>query len=493
MLPHSFLFGHLIEIGKVMVKRKLPPKCHTHWLPLLFLEEVPELAQKGILYLDVWPISQPLISLYHPDLIAQLTEGNFPKAKLMEMEFGPMTDNRDLLTMEGQDWKRARAVFNPGFSAKNLLSLVPEFVSEIQPFKQRLLAASKTNEVVKLEKWTTSMAIDVIGRAVLGTSLNSQTSSSPVVNTILAQIPLLYNQLDFYKLFNPIRYIKIWVYKRRFRRLLEPYVNEAVEGYQESATKSKTILRLALKEHMGERSSNSRVPSDFLEQSVPHFWMFIFAGHDTTAITLAFSFYMLSRNPDKAALLRAEHDRVLGPNPAEAAEKLTADPTLVNQLPYTIAIIKETLRLWAPVAGGVRITPPNHFLVHPDTGERFPTHGWMLNNNASCLQRLETYWPQPNAFIPERWLVGQDDPLYPRKGAYRPFEAGPRNCIGQELVSIEIRLVLALTVREFDVEDAYPADGPTFMGERAYSTEMPESVATAHAKDQMPVRIRARN
>lgn len=492
MLPHSFLFGHLIEIGKVMAKGKLPPQCHTHWLPLLFLEEYPELAGKGIMYLDVWPISQPLISLYQPDLIAQINEGNFAKAPLMKLEFDPMTEGRDLLTMEGQDWKRARATFNPGFSAKNLQSLIPEFVSEIQPFKQRMLKASKTGEVVKLEKWTTSLAVDVIGRAVLGSSLNSQTSSSPVVDTILAQIPLLYNQLDLYKALNPVRYIKIWIYRRRFRRLLEPYVNDAVEGYEDSATKSKTILRLALKEHMGGKASSSRIPPDFLEQSVPHFWMFLFAGHDTTAITLAFAFYLLSRNPDKAVLVREEHDRVLGRDPAEAADRFSADPTLVNQLPYTLAVFKETLRLWAPVAGGVRVTPPNHFIVHPETSERFPTHGFMINSNGSVMQRLERYWPRPNEFIPERWLVESTDPLYANRAAYRPFEAGSRNCIGQELVSIEVRLVLALTVREFEIEDAYPEDGPTFLGEKAYSVEIAESVATAHAKDQMPVRIRAR-
>lgn len=487
MLPHSFLFGHLLEIGKVMASGTLPPKAHSHWLPLLFLETHPKLAGKGIMYLDIWPISQPLLSLYHPDLIGQLTEGNFPKARLMQMEFGPMTGNKDLLTMEGQEWKRARAVFNPGFSARNLLSLVPEFVSEIQPFKQRLLAASKTDEVVKLEKWTTELAVDVIGRAVLGTSLQSQTTSSPVVDILLAQTPLLYNSLDLRKALNPSHYVKVWWYRRRFAKLMVPYIDEALHEDAGNPSKTKTILRLALKEHLGDKG----VPAEFLSQTVPQFWMFLFAGHDTTAITLAFSFYMLSRYPDKARLLREEHDRVLGSNPADAADRFIADPTLVNQLPYTTAVFKETLRLWAPVAGGVRMTPPSHFLIHPDTGEHFPTHGWMINNNGAVLHRLDKYWPSPNQFIPERWLVGPNDPLYPRKGTFRPFEAGQRNCIGQELVSIEVRLVLAMTAREFEVEAAYPKDSPTFLGEKAYSVDVPETVATAHAKDGMPVRIRA--
>ena len=150
-----------------MQKKKFPPNAHTHWLALLFLEEYPELAGKGLLYLDVWPISQPLLSLYHPDLMTQLAEHNFRKADLMKLEMGPMTGAKDLLTLEGAEWKRARAVFNPGFSAKNLLSLVPEFVAEIEPFRQKLSSVAETGELIKLEKLTTRLAMDVIGRAVL--------------------------------------------------------------------------------------------------------------------------------------------------------------------------------------------------------------------------------------------------------------------------------------------------------------------------------------
>lgn len=150
-----------------MRKTKFPPKAHTHWLPILFMQEYPELANKGILYLDVWPISAPLLAIWHLDLLNQVQEGNFPKHVLMTNEFGPATGGRDLLTLEGQEWKQARAIFNPGFSARNLLSLVPEFVDEIKIFKEKLAMFAETGEVVKLEKLTVTMAVDVIGRAVL--------------------------------------------------------------------------------------------------------------------------------------------------------------------------------------------------------------------------------------------------------------------------------------------------------------------------------------
>lgn len=86
---------------------------------------------------------------------------------------------------------------------------------------------------------------------------------------------------------------------------------------------------------------------------------------------------------------------------------------------------------------------------------------------------------QSDDFLPERWLVPIRHELHPQSGAWRPFELGPRNCIGQALVLIQLRVVLACLVREFDVEPAYdecdaenPTVGPTlYRGERAYQVE----------------------
>lgn len=72
-----------------------------------------------------------------------------------------------------------------------------------------------------------------------------------------------------------------------------------------------------------------------------------------------------------------------------------------------------------------------------------------------ALQRGTDYWKDPTKFIPERWLVNDSDPLAPVKGTWRPFEHGPRNCIGQELAMIEIKVIMALTLRSFHVYSVY--------------------------------------
>ena len=86
------------------------------------------------------------------------------------------------------------------------------------------------------------------------------------------------------------------------------------------------------------------------------------------------------------------------------------------------------------------------------------------------------YWPQPDSFVPERWLASEDDPLHPIKGAWRPFEFGPRNCIGQELALLELKLVMVMTLRDFNITASYDVEDHdqhgekprTVNGERAY-------------------------
>lgn len=111
-----------------------------------------------------------------------------------------------------------------------------------------------------------------------------------------------------------------------------------------------------------------------------------------------------------------------------------------------------------------------------------------------ALQRAPEYWPEPEIFIPERWLVKEGDPLFPIKGTWRPFEFGPRHCIGIELAMIEMKVIMALMLRSFDIRAAYeeldamkanPGVNLTPDGERAYQVR----VATAKPVDGMPARV----
>ena len=202
--------------------------------------------------------------------------------------------------------------------------------------------------------------------------------------------------------------------------------------------------------------------------------LFILAGSDTTSTTLCYAYHLLSTHPSTARLLRQEHDRVLGSAPSAAAEVIATNPHLLNNLPYTLAVLKETLRLYPPAEMG-RVGSKDIVLSDSldPTGGKYPTEGMVIVICAHAFQTDPTYWPRPTEFLPERWLPSTAPPdtesetlKSSEKEAWRPFSRGSRVCIGQELALTKLKLVLALTAREFDVASVYEEKGRERKGKK---------------------------
>lgn len=471
----------------------MPADAYGHRFPILVAELYPEVAAKGACYLDLWPTAPPILAVYHPDMMAQFTQdNNQAKYHRLQEAFKPLTGNDDLISAEGAEWKAARAIFNPGFSMKNLRSMVPAFVEEALVFRAKLKGFAGTGEVVKLDRHATSVTVDIIGRAVLDTRFRAQEQPSiPLLDAMLAEVGYVYFNIEPAKRFNPLQRYYHWLYHRRFRAAIMPYITDTALNFEKHEG-PRTIMQLALQSYVksADYSARQNIPPAFLEKVVNHIKTFLFAGHDTTASTLAYCYYMLSKHPEYAERVCAEHDDVLGRDPDEAPARIAADASLLNQMPYTVAFVKEVLRLF-PVAGTNREGVKDFFVTVPETGERFPAEGFMLFSTPTSCHRNPAFWPDPNVFNPERFTVPEGHPLHPPKNAYRPFEMGPRNCIGQELANLELRLILALTVREIDVEASYPAGAPEFLGEPAYQVQ-PADTITPHPKDGLPVKIKTR-
>ena len=295
---------------------------------------------------------------------------------------------------------------------------------------------------------------------------------------------------------NPVRPLVQWYNTRRMngyitRQLEDRYVT------RQGAFKGKSIVDLALNTYVAEHSTNKtveRMDATFEEFAISQIKLFIFAGHGTTASTNCYVYHLLSRHPSALQRIHAEHDTVLGRDLSLTASLITSTPHLLNQLPYTLAVIRETLRLF-PVVTAPRAGQPDFFLTGHD-GDRYPTENCLVWLNHHALHHNPNFWVQPDDFLPERWLVPADDPLHPVKNAWRPFEFGPRTCIGQELALIEVKMILALTVRDLNVCGAYdewdrlkgtgkPAAENHVNGERAYQTEL----ESAHPSDGFPCRV----
>lgn len=271
---------------------------------------------------------------------------------------------------------------------------------------------------------------------------------------------------------------------------LAPIIEDAaVQLDRATISGPKTINQLAIKAYRSEvKQSTASIDPRFMEVAIAQLKIFIFAGHDTTASTLSFAYSRLYKEPAALAKIRAEHDRVLGPDPSQTFARLTENPMLLNQMPYTAAVIKETLRLYPPAATARK---GDMLLTHPETGKTYPTAGFMIWASSWVTHRLSEYFERPDEFLPERFLVPEGDPLHPRKNTWRPFELGPRSCIGLELAQVELRAILAMTLRDFDFEPRYAEDAPEALGEKAYQT-MGFGDITGHVKDGFPVKVHLR-
>lgn len=269
---------------------------------------------------------------------------------------------------------------------------------------------------------------------------------------------------------------------------------------KKSQAPSRSVISLAMDKYLEEAGSTAELSKKAFKQLVkPHLRMFLYAGHDTTSSTLLYSYFLLSRHPEVLSKVRAEHDTIFGPDYSieHCSQAIAKNPSLLNQIPYTLAFIKEVLRLFPP-AGSMREGGPN-FVLTDGQGRQYPTEGCNVWALSLVMHHKPDAFINPEELIPERWLVGPEDPLYPKKGTWRAFEWGPRACIGQTLALLELKVALVMTVRMFDIDPAYDQwdkANPTkdaiklVEGNRAYQAEL--GGGGARPANEFPVSVKLR-
>ena len=109
-----------------------------------------------------------MLVVLSPNMMYQLTQANqIPKDKGLRHFLKPLTGKEDLVTLEGAAWKRWRGIFNPGFSASHIATLIPSMVEEGKVFKGILEKHARSGEMFYLERATLNLTIDIIGRVVM--------------------------------------------------------------------------------------------------------------------------------------------------------------------------------------------------------------------------------------------------------------------------------------------------------------------------------------
>ncbi|PGH05785.1 hypothetical protein GX51_02756 [Blastomyces parvus] len=457
-----------------------------------------------LIYLDVWPfMAQPIIMVIDPELCSQLTqETPQPRHSMFGWALKPVTDSIDLISMNMADHKVWRSRLNPGFSSRNVIQNMPAILEEVSIFAQKLKDTADADSrewgsMFTLYDRAVALTFDVISRFALDLHIHEQTAGPGPLLTSLR------NLISRVKLKNiKTRLERLTPEYKRFvshnaatmRDILLPQIQSRFSDTLESKNQ-KTVIDLAIKDF---KKHGQQPTPEFMEITLSNLKAFLFAGHDTTAQTICWIFYEINKRPDILQSLRSEHDEMLGPDPKSAYKVLQESPHKVNELRYTAAVIKESLRIHS-LANTFREGSAN-FNFSLD-GMQYPTYECMIQTTPTMTHINPELWPRPAEFIPDRFLVPEGHVLYPAKNAWRPFELGNTKCIGQELAVLELKLALVFTIRELEFDFNYEqwdvvqkrdrtgaATAETVNGERAYRCG--EGIGSV--KDDLPVRVRFR-
>ncbi|RLL95949.1 hypothetical protein CFD26_105886 [Aspergillus turcosus] len=359
-----------------------------------------------------------------------------------------------ILTAEGEEWKSLRKRFNPGFAPQHLLTLLPRILDKTVPFFETLDRYAQSGEEFSLAETCTNLTFDIIGTVTMDEDLGAQLPLDKQ-----SEMVKLYHELaaSYYrkssvraKLLNPFVIWRQYTLARRLNAIIKDHIKRKFEELKEvnpNEKKSRSVLSLSLQniEQLDDR---------VVDQTCDQLKTFLFAGHDTTSILLQWAFYELSRTPRALESIRRELDDVFGPgtSPAVVRDKLLAPngEELLTKLQYTSAVIKEILRLY-PSSGTGRLVPQGAgaYIQLPD-GRLLCIDGVLMYNCETLIHRDETvYGESKDDFVPERWLGNPGACRIP-PSAWRPFERGPRSCIGQGLATIEAQVILACAVRRYE-------------------------------------------
>jgi cytochrome P450 len=250
-------------------------------------------------------------------------------------------------------------------------------------------------------------------------------------------------------------HIRRYIYGARLDAAVKRCITDkfaAMQIEEAKNAKDRSVLALALKD------TDALTPV-VLQSIADQVKTFLFAGHDTTSILLQRLFYALSIHPQCLGKMRAEHDSIFGDSDPRGVFLARPDETL-KALIYTSACIKEALRLWPPAATA-RMSH-NGFTLRTPSGEDVCVDECVIYLCQHIIQRdRKVYGETADEFVPERWVGDSDTSTSTNEeghtttgqipiSAWRPFERGPRNCIGQELANLEARVILACVMRRYD-------------------------------------------
>ena len=372
-----------------------------------------------------------IFTVVHPDHVQQVSmthKEKYDKGRSYDMVRQLLLGD-GLVTSTGALWRRQRKLMAPFFTPRGVEKYYALIVEDGEWFRARWNELARRGQRVEMIDEMMVLTASIILKTMFSMEADKDIAAiKDAVETMIQFVALRGNQPFHLPLWVKVgKNRAYWQARERVHR----YINGVI-AHRRAIPQDQwpddllSRLMLARDDETGETMSDDLLR----DESITIF----FAGHETTARTLTFLWYALAREPEVEARLHAEIDHVVGGGP----------PTLdqLKQLPYTLQVIKETLRLYPPapvyvrdavaddVIDGVKIPAGARMMVFPYLTHRHPD-----------------FWPNPERFDPDRWTPDQEKARHPM--AYHPFAAGQRICIGNTFSLFETHVLVAMLASRF--------------------------------------------
>lgn len=369
--------------------------------------------------------------------------GRSPAFQILKIFLG-----NGLLTSDGDFWRRQRRLAQPAFHRQKLAALAQTMIAEATSWI-RELGQRAGQQPVNVSQALMDVTMRIVCKTLFGSDVVGKLDG---LATALETLQYSANQ----RIVSPIRLPLSWPTpaNRRFRRagrVVDSFIYGVIAQRRQAGDEGDDLLSMlqsAVDEDTGEQMSNGQLRDECVT--------LFSAGHETTAVSMAWTLHLLAQHPDVLARLRTEVETVLGD-----AELPTPDQ--FRALTYTLQVIQESLRLYPPAWLMSRLA-----FADDQIGPYTIPAGGVVLLCPYLLHRDPVAWPDPERFDPNRFAPGwdkqrsgssgepHDRPGHDRPGhdrhsyAYLPFGGGPRLCIGNQFALMEMQILLSLLVRTFD-------------------------------------------
>src|ERR1700730_6893339 len=383
-------------------------------------------------YGDIASIRAPLgtrVLLNHPDYIEQVLvvqQAKFHKSTITKRVTERML-GQGLLISEGDFWRRQRRLAQPAFHRGR----INEYAAPMVEIAQTHIRDWRDGETREVAHDMTALTLDIAVRTLFGTTLPGEAEQVGRAMTFLMRHELGRQR-------SPFRVPASWRTPRNRRaqrevEFLDSLVYRIIEERRAKAGSNHHADLLSMLMGAMDEDGSQMTPKQLRDETMTLF----LAGHETTALTLSWMWYLLSENPEADARLYEELRGVLGERAPGVAD--------LERLPYLNAVISEVLRMYpaAYIMARTSIAPSSF------GGYDFPVDSTMMVSQW-VMHRDARYYDDPDSFRPERWLDGLAGRL--PAGAYFPFGDGPRRCIGQGFALLESALVIGALAQRFRFE-----------------------------------------